>query len=109
MEFEEQMLQTIQQKLLKEIKETSFTKLDYNQRFAIPQGMLDKLWKSVNWDEVIEQIRPQIQTRICNTVVGAMESEIKTDVKKLLSVDGVRQKLRMEVYPKMMEIFEEGV
>jgi len=109
MTFEEQIMQAMQSKVLKEIKDTSFTKLDYNQRTTLPQGMIDKLWASINWNEVIEQVRPEIQKRICNSIIGAMETETKTDIKKLLAVDGVRQKLRMQVYPKMMQVLDEDV
>jgi len=107
MTFEEQILQAMQQKVLKEIKETAFTKLDYGQRTTLPQGLLDELWSSINWDEVVKQVRPEIQTRICNAIIGAMETETKTDIKKLLYVDGVRQKLRMEVYPKLMQVLDD--
>lgn len=61
---------------------------------------------SINWEEVLEEIRPKVQTRICNSIVASMEAEIKTDIKALLSVDEVRQKLRMEVYTKLMKVLE---
>ncbi len=107
MTFEEEIAREVQNSVLQEIKSNSFLRLQYNQRKVLPDGVLDKLWDAVNWDEVIEQIRPEVQKRICNTVIGSMETEIKTDVKKLLAVEGVRQKLRMEIYPKMMKIFDE--
>ena len=108
MTFEEQMLQAIKQKVLKKIKDTAFTKLDYNQRATLPQELVDKLWASVDWNEVVEQVRPAMQARICNSIVGAMETEIKTDTKKLLAVDGVRQKLRMKVYPRLMQVLDDA-
>lgn len=107
MTFEEQLMQSMQQKILKEIKSTNFIQIEYGQRQRIPDKLIEQVWQSIKWDEVIEQIRPTIQTKICNSIVGAMETETKTDVKKLLSVDGVRQKLRMEVYPKLMQVLDE--
>ena len=109
MTFEQEIVNEIQSSILKEIKNNAFLNLKYEQRKVLPDGTIDKLWEAVNWDEVIEQIRPEIQKRICNTVIGAMETEIKTDVKKLLSVEGVRQRLRMEIYPKMMKVFDDKV
>ena len=105
--FEEQIAREIRNSVLKEVQSTAFLRLQYEQRKVLPEGMLDKLWDSVNWDEVLEQIRPAIQTRICNTVIGAMETEVKTDVKSLLSVEGVRQKLRMNVYPELMKVLND--
>lgn len=102
--FEEQIAEELRRAIIKEIKTTSFVRLQYEQKKMLPNHVLEDLWATINWVEVIEQIRPAVQTRICNTIVGAMETEIKTDVKKLLAVSGVREKLRIEVYPKLMEV-----
>lgn len=107
MNFEEQLMQRVMQKILQDVKTNTFIKMNYSYARAMPDTMLDKLWDSINWEEVIEQVRPAIQTRICNSIIGAMETEIKTDIKKVLSVDGVRQRLRMEIYPKLMKILED--
>ncbi len=106
MTFEEQIAKEIQNSVLREIKTNSFLRLQYDQKKILPDGVLDKLWTAVDWDEVIEVVRPEVQKRICNTVIGAMEAEIKTDVKKLLSIQGVREKLRIDIYPRMMQIFD---
>ena len=103
-QFEKDLIQTIQTTVLKEIKNNTFLRLQYDQKKMLPDGVLERIWESVNWEEVIEQIRPEIQKRICNTVIGAMETEIKPDVKALLSVSGVREKLRMDVYPQLMKV-----
>ena len=104
--FEDQINNAIRNKVIKEIGLTQLTRIEHSQKGVVPQSIINDLWKSVNWLEVIEELRPKLQTRICNTIAGAVETEIKTDVKKLLAVDGVRQKLRMEVYPKLMKVLE---
>ncbi len=103
-QFENDIAQAIRNSVLKEIKTKSFLNLQYSHRKVIPDSVLEGLWDSINWCEVIEQIRPMVQTRICNTIVASMETEIRTDIKSLLSVDGVRQKLRMNVYPELMKV-----
>lgn len=104
--FEEDIAQSIRNSVLAEIKKTAFLNLQYSERKHIPSHILDDLWGSIKWDEVLEEIRPMVQTRICNSIVASMETELKTDIKSLLSVDGVRQKLRIEVYPKLMKVLE---
>ncbi len=108
-DFDKQFKQAIESKILKEIKTTTLLQggIPWGDRKSIPGEALEQIWKSVDWDEVIEAVRPEIQKRICNSIIGAMETETKTDVKKLLGVDGVRQKLRMEVYPKLMQVLED--
>lgn len=104
MTFEEIMMQRIQRSMLDQIGKTEYLKIDYNQRQAIPLQFVEKMWASVDWNAIIEELKPQLQTRICNAIIGNMETEIKTDVKNLMSVSGVREKLRIEVYPKLMAV-----
>lgn len=104
MEFEEQLQQTIRNKIISEVADTKFTRLgNYKE---VPPEVVSKVWDSIDWDEIIEEIRPKIQTRICNAIIGSMETEVKTDIKKVLAVEGVRQKLRMEIYPKLLKVLD---
>ena len=105
-DFENQMIQAIRNKVISEIHKTDFTKLDYNQKKVIPDGFINKVWDGIDWDKVIEDTKEEMHKRICNAVIGNMETEIKTDVKNILSIDGVRQKLRVEVYPAIMKVLD---
>lgn len=104
MTFEEMMMQRIQRSILDQIGKSEYLKFDYNQRQIVPLAFVEKMWASVDWNAIIEEVKPQLQTRICNAIIGNMETEIKTDVKNLMSVSGVREKLRIEVYPKLMAV-----
>lgn len=106
--FEDRMALAIKNKIISEIQNIDLIKMDYSQKSTIPQKFIDQIWKSLDWDVIIEQIKPNIETRICNSIVASMETEVKTDIKKLLSIDGVRQKLRMEVYPKLMKVLNDA-
>lgn len=105
--FEEDLIQRMKQKALQDVSKFEFLKFEYNDKRALPKDFLNKMWSSVNWEEVLNDIRPEFQKRICNAIVGNMEAEIKTDVKNILSIDGVRQRLRVEVYPKIMAVLDE--
>jgi len=107
MNFEEQLFNEIKTKLIREVKQAALTKVEYGDRISIPNEVLEQVWSSIDWTKVIEQIKPAIETRVCNAIIGAMETEIKTDIKKVLAVDGVRQRLRMEVYPKLMQVLND--
>lgn len=110
MDFEEQLANAVKSKMLSEISQTNLLQggIPYEQRKQIPGAVVADLWDSINWSEVIETVRPEIQRRICNAIVGAMETETKTDIKKLLSVEGVRERLRIEIYPKLMQVLDDA-
>lgn len=105
--FEEQLQKAIQSRILAEVKTTAFTRLEYNQRHKVPDDILSRVWASIDWEAVMIELRPQLQTRICNAIIGNMETELKTDIKKLLAIQGVRERLRIEVYPKLMHVLED--
>jgi len=105
-DFAEKIMNDVQRTILKQIVNTDFIKPDYESRQPLPKGFISQVWEQVDWDNVLKIIKPEMEKRICNSIIGAMDAETKTDIKKLLSVDGVRQKLRMEVYPKLMQVLE---
>ena len=104
--FEEKLIQCMQNSIFDQVRKAEFIKVGYDLRQPLPQWVIEKLWKSIEWDLLIEKIKPEFEKRICNAIVGNMEAEIKTDVKSILNIDGVRQKLRAEVYPEIMKILD---
>lgn len=102
--FEEDLLQVIKNKIIADVGKTALVNLGYEQRKHLPSDFIDKVYASIDWDAVIQQVKPEIEKRICNTLVASLETELKTDVKSVLSVAGIRERLRMEVYPKLLNV-----
>jgi len=106
-DFEKEIQQAIQRKILGDIKKAAIIEpVPYKDRRHLPKDVIDKIWEAVDWDAVIAEIMPKMQTRICNAILGNMEAEVKTDIKKLMGVEGVREKIRMHVYPEIMRVLE---
>ncbi len=94
--------ETILSRIIKDISETrmlSHKAVNLN----LPDDLVDKVYSTINWDEVINSCIGDIQNRICDVIVQSMITEIKTDTKAVLQIRGVREKLRVEAYPKIME------
>lgn len=104
MTFEEQVTEQIQKRILSSIKDVDFLDRWKQGRLEIPNNIIQKAWNGINWEEVVEHVKKELQDKICQTIVQNMLTETKTDVKALLSVEGVRQKIRMEAYPKIKEV-----
>ena len=107
MNFEEQLIQKIQNRILGEIASLNLVKVDYQDRYNLPKDFVEKAWTSLDWDKVLTNVKQEMERRVCNAIIGNMETEIKTDIKKLMSVDGFREKLRINIYPKIMAIMSE--
>jgi len=106
-EFANKLINDIQHSILKEVGSTKWLHIKYEDKRQIPQEFIEKAWSNVDWDLVLGNVAKNLETRICNAIVGGMETELKTDVKKLLSVSGVREKLRMKVYPELMKVLDD--
>lgn len=99
----ENITKAIENRIIKDIGETRF--LDNHCRYSvsIPKGLVDKVYAAIDWDAVVAQSIGKIQDRICAVIAESMLSEIKTDSKKVLAIEGVRERLRAQAYPKIMD------
>lgn len=106
MTFEQQVTDQVQKRILASIKEINFLDRWKQEQLQIPPDVIQKAWNNINWVEVVDYVKGELQNKVCQTIVQNMMEETKTDVKHLLSVEGVRQKIRMEAYPKIKEVLD---
>lgn len=106
MEFEKEVTEQIQKRILASIKEINFLDKWNQGKLKIPDNVIQKAWQNIDWEEVINYVSKELQDKVCQTIVHNMLTETKTDVKNLLSVEGVRQKIKMEAYPKIKEVLD---
>lgn len=106
MTFEEKMQRAIQGAILKQIGEAKFVEAWNQKRHGIPEEIVDRVWESVDWDAVVATVSETLTERVAATITQAMLTEAKTDAKAVLSIQGVREKLRATAYPKVIEAIE---
>lgn len=104
MTFEKQIQDQVQKRIINQLKEVDFIERWRNNKMVIPQDIIQKAWESINWDEVLQEITIGLQAQICRTIIGNMIAETGTDTKRILSVSGVRDKIKMTVYPELMKV-----
>jgi hypothetical protein len=103
MNFEEQIQKKVQETILKQISDCRYIDYHHSDKRSIPAEVLENAWNNINWKEVTDFVSKELQSKVCQTIVQNMLTETKTDVKAILSVQGVREKLRMEAYPSIMK------
>ena len=104
MNFEDQIINQVQKTILKQISDCRIIEYHHKNKKHIPDDILQKAWDGINWDEVVEYVTREIQDKVCQTIVANMLTEVKTDVKSILSIEGMRKKIRAEAYPKIKEV-----
>ena len=103
-EFEQEIQKSIHKQILDNIQDVRFLQYNHGTAKTVPEKVVQAVWDSVDWEEIINTVKPEIERRICNSLIASIETEIKTDVKKLLSISSVREELRMKVYPKLIAV-----
>lgn len=102
-DFGAKAVQAIEGALLKQISDCRFIEHHHPKKRHVPEDIVDQVWSGIDWDRVVSVVTEQLQDRIASTIAQAMITEAKTDAKAVLSIEGVRQRLRAEAYPKIME------
>ena len=104
--FEETVIEMVKNTMLSQIKDCRFIEYHHKNKRYVPDDIVQNAYAEIDWEFVTKEVASQLQDHICRVVVQAMLSEAKTDVKKVLSVQGVREALRMKAYPKIMQALE---
>lgn len=92
--FEEQLVEAVQQSVLKTVREGGMVLPDYSQRAKIPPARLHELYESIDWTRVRALCIERIEERCADTMLNAMATEIATDIKQVLSNKELREEVR---------------
>jgi hypothetical protein len=108
-DFDEELKTAIHNRVLSQIKELPLIdRWAKGQSKSIPSDIIDKAWESIDWDLVVKTISKEMTTKVCNSIVGNLATEVGTDVKAIMSIPGVRQGLRAKAYPVIMKVIKEN-
>lgn len=105
-DFEKETLEVIKKAFLKQIGDCRFVEYHHPQKKSIPQDIIERIWNEIDWNEVVKTVSSTLKDSIAAALVNEMLTAAKTDAKKVLSIEGVRAKLRATAYPKVLEAIE---
>ena len=106
MTFEEQIIKNVQHGILKQISECKYIEYHHKNKKHVPDDIVEKAWDGIDWEYVIKEVRNNLEQKLINVISGNMLTEAGTDAKRLLSIQGVRERLRAEAYPKIKEVLD---
>ena len=106
LEFETRIIESVKNAMLKQVTACQFIEYHHKNKKYVPDDIVEKAWEGLNWDFIISEVKNKLEERLINVISGNMINEAGTDAKKLLSISGVREKLRAEAYPKIKAILD---
>lgn len=96
-QFTESVHQAAEKAVLKMISEGGWVQPDYQNRFTLPKGAMDEVWKLVDFDKLKAALAHRLEEELADRIVNHMASELATDIKQVLSVPERREAIRSVV------------
>jgi len=81
---------------------------DYANRVKIPPALVEQVYQLIDWNSVLEILRPKINELVAVKITHAMSEELTGDVKRVLSHEPTRLRLRNLVACELDKIRSES-
>lgn len=108
MTFEEDVLNAVQQTILKGIREVKFFDHWHNNRLVIPEDIVKEAFSTIDREKILNMVRASIEEQIAKTMTGQLLTEIATDTKRFMSDNETRKLVREKVFPVFLEVLKES-
>jgi hypothetical protein len=95
--LEETLVDLARQAIVKMFKEGTFILPDYAARIKIPQALVDRVYGLIDYDEVLDLLRPKINGIVADRIAAHISQELGHDVKRTLGNEEMRNRLRLAV------------
>ena len=93
-DFEENLVNSIQQAMTRQINTTDFIAVQYDDRIKLPHAFLEKAWRDVDQEALQAKLTARLETELIDRLVNSIAAEVATDIKQLLSVKERREAIR---------------
>lgn len=95
--FEKEILRAAKHSIVKMFNEGNFVMPDYANRLKVPTDLVNRVYGLIDYDLVIAALRPRINDMVADRIAAALSQELTNDVKKVLSHEPTRLRLRLAV------------
>ena len=92
--FEEKLLNDVQQKILQGIQKCEFITVDYANRVKIPVGLVQEAYKSLDVNKIRERIKENLENEMADKITNKLITEYSNDIKQIMSNKELREDLR---------------
>ena len=96
-EFEQDVLNAAKRSVVKLFSEQALIAPDYANRVKIPADLVQRVYGLIDYDEVIAALKPKMADMVADRIAAALSQELTNDVKRVLSHEPTRFRLRAAV------------
>lgn len=100
-DFEREIVAAAKASIIKLFRDGGVVAPDYANRVKVPADLANRVYALIDYEQVLTELRPMINQMVADTIVASIASELKVDVKKALSHEPTRLRLRAVVSQEM--------
>lgn len=104
----ERLVTAFEDALVKMIREGQLLQPDYKNRIMVDAEFVKQVYAQIDYKRVLSLLGPMLEQRAADLILGAMATEITTDVKQLLSHKERREMLRSVIRENLDKIMSAG-
>lgn len=102
--FEEQIIESIQKKIILDIQKANMVDFPYNERIKVPSDIVKRAYAEIDHERILKIVKEQIEEQIAKSIVGSLLTETANDTKKMMCDPELRQQIRNKIYPQIMKL-----
>lgn len=102
--FEQKLINLIQEKVIKDISKQDLVKVEYSDRFQVPPSFLNEIYKNLDLDKIKKRLTERLEEEMADKIANKLITEYSNDIKQIMSNRELREDLRHYAREKIREI-----
>jgi RNA processing factor Prp31 len=102
--FEEKMVNVIQDRIIKGISNADLIKFDYADRFQVPKEFLHEVYYSLDLKKIKARLIENLENEMADKIANKLITEYSNDIKLIMSNKELREDLRHYAREKIKSI-----
>ena len=102
--FEQKMVNVIQENVIKDISKQDLVKIEYGDRFTIPPSFLKDIYKSLDMEKIKLKLIENLENEMADKIANKLLTEYSNDIKQIMSNRELREDLRHYAREKIRAI-----
>ena len=102
--FTENLIESIQQKILKDVTKQEFITVNYNDRISLPNSFLREIYQSLDINKIKARLIENLENEMADKIANKLITEYSNDIKQIMSNKELREDLRHYAREKIKAI-----
>ena len=104
--FTENLIESIQQKILKDVTKQEFITVNYNDKISLPNSFLREVYQSLDINKIKTRLIENLENEMADKITNKLITEYSNDIKQIMSNRELREDLRHYAREKIKAIAE---